>query len=599
MLPKLEVRKETEAGKAGKESWLEKARIEPTALALQTLPFGPWKIVYSGEWLGFKTSVFENSEHVLLLVAFDKTGGALVLMKKVFLLEGNDVELLNFLNSQKRVLTIIEKTSKIGRFKYLLLETDPAYSTSIIHELPALLRAQKSFLDAVGKALEEIAKTYGAKATDFAHAPTQAIELFLGDPFQALALKPSTATITATRALETRKQTFEEPRATIGINANRELVQLSIRALRKSMIIGETREKQLHLMHLLAEAALENNVSCFILATTNAWNGLSDANPDKSLYETFHLSTQPHGYPLKKFAQGEGLYVNLKKIDALNFTQSFALYEEAGETISKAFNNATTLDDLITNVKTLSEKESPTTAKSKALRVLHLIRKEAPLLFGEDKLKRLENAFARAREKNIATANVIGLSNETRAVRELVARSIVAGLSEALGESEVGSLDALVLVEDDYSKLSVGLKKELIKLADAGIGAGVVFRASHAADALEFPQTSLFELVGAEVVLTEGSVKTRFAPRPAFSKCSEFQQVLPQVLQPVRAMQAQAQQARQGQQGLEGLVARVEKESVEKKKGVELVGGKRVEGEAVEGKREKPLPFSAFFKRRA
>jgi len=582
MLPKREVVREKEAGK---ESELGKARTEATALVLQALPFGPWKIVYSGEWLGFKTSVFENSEHALLLIAFDNTGGALVLMKKVFLLEGNDVELLNFLNSQKRVLTVVEKTSKIGRFKYLLLETEPAYSTAIVREHPALLRAQKSFLDAVGKALEEIAKTYGAKATDFARAPAQAIELFLGDPFQALALKPGVATVAASRALQTKREIAEEARATIGVNASRELVQIPVRALRKTMIIGETREKQLHLMHLLAEAALENGVSCFILASTNAWNGLSDANPDKSLYETFHLSAQPHGFPLKKFAQGEGLYVNLKKIDALDFTQSFALYEEAGEAISKAFNNAVSLDDLNTNVKTLGEKESLATAKSKALRVLYLIRKEAPLLFGEDKLKRLENAFTRAREKNIAIANVFDLSNESRAVRELVARSIVTGLAGALEESETDSLDALVLVENDYSELSAGLKKELIKLADAGVGAGVVFRASHAADALEFPQTCSFELVGAEVVLTEGSVKTRFAPRPAYSKCSEFPRVLP----PTRATQAE-----QAQQEQRAPVARVEKESEEKNIGVELV-----EGKTVEGKREKPLPFSAFFKRKA
>ncbi|NYZ77908.1 hypothetical protein H0N96_00720, partial [Candidatus Micrarchaeota archaeon] len=538
--------------------------------------FGPWKTIYSGEWLDFKTTIFENSEHALLLIAFDKAGGALVLMKKGFLLEGNDVELLNFLNSQKRVLTVLEKTSRIGRFKYLLLETDPSYSTAIVRELPLLLRTQKAFLDSVGKALEEIAKTYGAKATDFARAPEQAIELLLGDPFQALAFKPGGSAAATGRAREAnakREKVSEQARAVIGMNAAREPVQIVVSELRKTLVVGETREKQLHLMHLLTEAALENGVSCVILATSNAWNGLSDANPDKTSFETFRLATQPHGFPLKRFAQGEGLYVNLKKIDAVDFTQAFGLHEEAGEAISKAFGDAASLDDLATNVKTLGEKDSPAVAKSKALRVLHLIRKECPLLFGEDRLKRLETAFTRAKEKNIVVANVIDLSKETRAVRELVARSIAVELNKVLEESaESASLNAFVAVEEDYASLSSGLKKELVELADAGVGAGVAFRANHTVDAQDFSATLSFELVGAEAVMFDGSARTRFAPRPAFSTCREF----PQVLQAQQS--AQPGQAPAAKPVGEGKEAKLKQPAQEQKK------------------EEKPLPFHVFFK---
>lgn len=492
-----------------------------------SLAYGPWKTVFSGTWDAFKASVYSNADKLLLMLVFDAKNprSALAVLKKAFVLEGESAEFVNFLNSQKRAFTVVEKVSRTTRQKYLLLESEPAFVESIQQEIGEVLRAQYSFLESVGKALAGVAPSYGARVKDLKNASEEAADLLLGDPLSLFLLKQTKELAGAAAVAKPVVKMF------LGIDSGNEFLEPDLRELRAVVVVGENSTRRKRLLHLLCENALLNNVSCILLATSNDLTGLGESAPNRNGFEAFSLRGEPHGFPLKRFSPTEGVRVDLRLVEPSVFTSILGLNNDAGEAIREAFapllpnlvsSPPSSLEALRKNVEALDAKKFPAYVVRKALRVLQLLEEENPFLFQEDKLELMQKNFGEIKEKTLASVYFIDLSNASREAKQLIACSLAGFLQKIFADAYAagGELNAFVAVEEDASELSEEIVKALAEASGKGIG--FALNAAHSIDVKSVPATLAIELVGDQAFATIKGKKTRFAPRPTYSNSSKI-----------------------------------------------------------------------------
>src|SRR3989338_2030166 len=148
------------------------------------LPFGPWKKVFSGKWNDFPIEVHLNKDKELMLLAFsgekpgesdidkspkegDKENKVLVLIVKPLLLEGNADE---FLKSQKRDFTFLEKTIDKKTFKYLLLQAQPFLVEWQQDEIAKAIREERAEIEGLTKVTVDVAANFKCRTTDLSKA---------------------------------------------------------------------------------------------------------------------------------------------------------------------------------------------------------------------------------------------------------------------------------------------------------------------------------------------------------------------------------------------------------------------------------------------
>ncbi len=280
-----------------------------------SLPFGPWKTLYSGAWAGHKSSVFVNDERVLLLLVHEEAPlqGALVLLKKIFVLDGDSRELIAFLNSQKRSFSVVEKIGRTGRTKFLILDGESTYAADVVRDFGDVLRSQYSALSGVSKSLLEIAESYKADITELSKASFDAADALLGDPLLLAASKPDEIGIRGARSAAGRGRAAEraiegasERSSLIGLNSNREPFEVSVDSLKRVTILSKDAAQAGHLQQVLAEAALLNGVSCLVFTSSGASSGgassikgLCEASDSRDDFDYFRMQSEAHGFPVK------------------------------------------------------------------------------------------------------------------------------------------------------------------------------------------------------------------------------------------------------------------------------------------------------------
>ncbi len=480
------------------------------------LPFGPWTKMVSGTWAAYPITIYQNPDKVLLLVLFDKekdnAKGLLVLMRKALVVEG---DLSKFLVSQKRELTLIEKFSKDYVARFLLVGASPAYVAYSQAALVRAVRVQYGELEALSKIAIEVASTYGVSSKELKDAPEEQAQILLGDPFALLAYSP----LPQGGTFSARETTggLGTTRVQLGVDRMKQPVAARLDSLRSVMIAGESEEKRLHVLHVLVESALLNNVPCIIFDSTGAFSGLALPNKDSSKFDDFKMAAIPLGFPFKAFELDKGLFVDLSLTGSELFLNTFGLEKSGIAPLLKRAYDAkkeklSSLGDLVLELSNAPEdKDFSRYAINKAVRAIEVIQKAHPTLFAKNLSTDLTMPF----QMSVGKVVYLNLYNQPPNIQNLVIQSVL----QPLYSSHTPKLSVMLVFEKDAKALSPDVQEGMHKLAAQGFGFAV-----HTANEMDvkIDAAMKIELVGDEAVVTEsGEKQKRFIVRPAYSHCSE------------------------------------------------------------------------------
>ncbi len=504
------------------------------AVQAESLPFGPWKTLYSGVWAGHKTNVFVNGERVLLLLVHDDahSNAALLLMKRVFIVDGESRELVEFLNSQKRSFTVIEKIGRAGRYKFLVLEGQPTYVANLSRDFADVLKSQYFFLSGVGKALKDVASSYRVKIEGLEKAVFEVADTLLGDPLLLTESKPAEGkgALQESRGTREARETNVASRqrapryAFIGLSSGRESFQVNFEALRRVTVTSKDAAFAAKIQQLLGEAALLNNVSILVFSSTNALHGLADPALERKDFDYFGMQGDPHGFPFKEFSLTT-LRIDLASLAADDFVSALGLSNaDFADAIAAAFDAAfdesktSKTHDIVELMEALDKIDAalfPPMVRARALRVLRCLEKEFPHSFGENKPALFEDALRAAHEKTLASVLWVDCAGVPETLKQLYYCFISSAAMKAF-ESKEGEVDFLAFVDEDASLLGEAARRALSRASEAG--AGCCLRAEYGADLNSFHSTLAFELAGADAFAVANGAKTKFLPRPTYSR---------------------------------------------------------------------------------
>jgi hypothetical protein len=468
--------------------------------------------------------------------------GALVLLKKAFVLGGDSRELVAFLNSQKRSFTVIEKIGREGRFKFLVLDGEATYAQHLARDLPDALRTQYHFLAGVSKALLEVASSYLAGVTELEKAPFEVADLLLGDPLFLAASKSAEGAASAfeekpgaagggaaqqaARASRAARQVKRF--AFLGLNSSRESFAIDLNSFRRVTVAGKDKAAAARLLQVLGEGALLNNVSCLVFASSGALRGFGEAALERGNYDYFHLQGEPHGFPVKEFSLAT-LKIDLARVGSDDFLGALGLQQtDFADAIAAAFDAAPAHDivALMENLDKIGAANAalfPPAVRARALRVLKCLEREFPHSFGENKPPLLEEALRGAREKTLASVLWLDAAGVPELLKQLHYCHTAALLAQHFAKTAFVSasenIDFLVLVDEDAVLVGEAARRALARASEAGVG--FCLWSEYSSDTAGIQSTLAFELVGADAFASVEGIKTKFALRPTYSRSGE------------------------------------------------------------------------------
>ncbi len=479
------------------------------------LPFGPWTKIISGQWGTYPLTIYQNPEKLLLLVLFEKEGdklkGLLVLMKKALVVEG---DLSKFLVSQKRELTLIEKFSKDFVARFLLVGSSPAYVDYSQAALVNAVRVQYGELQALSKIASEVASTYDVSARDLKDASDEQAQILLGDPFAMLAYSP----VPQAGGFESRSaSSLSGVRVQVGIDRLKQPVNVKLDSLRSVLVVGESEEKRLHMVHVLMESALLNNIPAIAFDAMGAFSGLALPNKNSANFETYKMTAIPLGFPFKAYELEKGLFVDLSLVSSDLFLQTFGLEKsDLSPLLKRAYEKKAekmaSLGDLVLELSNTSEdSEFSRYAINKAIRAIEVIQKTHPSLFGKNLSTDLTMPF----QSSVGKVIYVNLYGQPEKIQALIVESIL----KPFYSVHAPQLSTFLAFQKDAKELSPEMMLGLQALSQAGFGFAI--QSQNEPDEKAGAALKI-ELIGDEAVATEkGEKQKRFVPRPGYSHCSE------------------------------------------------------------------------------
>lgn len=470
------------------------------------LPFGPWANVASGTWNGHPLTIYSNSAKVLLLTLFDKVDGEIkgimVMVKKPVSLAGD----ASRLSPQSREITVVEKIYRDKRFKVMLLDSTPTYVTYSQQELVKAVKKQYEELEGIYKSTADFARETGVRLAELSEEESEAL---LGDPFSLFYVSGGAKQVPrAVGGLSKSTLTV------LGADNAKHPVEVTLNALRKTFAVGEDARQRLHALHVVVENALVNNIPCIVIGRTGALSGMGLPNNNPSQFKALDMPEIANGFPLKKYALGQGLLIDLKNVDVNAFAQA-AGFEKSGELVKvmvRAMVSASSLEDLAANLNNLPEsKEVPRAVINKAVRAVRVMQKIFPATFGKNPTTELVELPRTA----IGRIAYVDCTRQTQEIAWLTTKSVLKELYSS------NSFNVLVVLEDVAENVSFEAKQALEEASAKGIG--IALGASHELDFTPLVNPSLrIDLVQGNAFATEeGGEKRRFALRPSYSLCTE------------------------------------------------------------------------------
>ncbi|MBU1197237.1 hypothetical protein KJ765_01860 [Candidatus Micrarchaeota archaeon] len=482
------------------------------------LPYGPWKKVLTAQWKDYPLQIFQNEEHLLLILLFEKQNneitGLLVMERKPFLIEG---DLSKVMLAQKRDITFIEKFSKNDHKQFMLLDASPQFISYTAEELEAEITKQYGELESMGRIIKKTLEANGhVKVKDSKQMTDKDAQYLFGDPLSLMAL------------LQGKPMTVHEPstvKTPFGTDFHNQVVEIPMENLRATTIVGGTQEKRVHAMHVVIENVLFNHTPCLVFDGDNALSGLGLPNHDAQGLERFNLHDKPVGFSVKEYRLGKDLFIDLKLIDAGLFLSAFhlketnvapliqRLYEEKRKELSS-------LDDLSNELVQLHEsREIPRFLIQRAVRIIRVINKGYSNLFA----KNISEELSASWKEEIGRVIYVNLSDQHEDIRQLGMYSLL----KATANSSPSEFTLMIAFEPDISKLHPRTRQLLIDLYQKGIG--FVVHDDHESSFKTLPNSLQIEIVGNDVILGGLGMtnKTRIVLRPTHSKCTEFSTAAP------------------------------------------------------------------------
>ncbi|HII39193.1 TPA: hypothetical protein HA318_04300 [Candidatus Micrarchaeota archaeon] len=480
------------------------------------LPYGPWTRLVTAQWGKYPLAIYQNPEKLVMLMVFEKRDenvtGAVMLLKKVFYAEG---DLARFMQAQKREVTLVEKYSKDNSGRYLMVGATPEYCAYSQDALVGVLKKQYLELEGVASLTKDTASAYGFKLTDFSLVDEAQTQLLLGDPFSLFAYTSAGGTGPGTSA----EAALHFPKLLLGLDREKKEFEIKLDSLYNAAITGGTRESRRHLMHVILEGALQNGVTVLIFDSGDSFRGFGLPNRDSASFSEFGMSGTPTGFPFKVFELGEGLYVDLSKIDADAFLRGFYLSgSEVAEPIKAAYDakraSLFSLSDVINELASMKESKSVSMFNlRRAVRVLQVLQKMYPSLFA----KNISADLATPWRDAVGKVLLLNLKKYPLEIQ----RMLIATVIEAIPVPPSASLSLVLAFENEASQVSNEIQSALSKYR--GQGVGILMHEQHEVDVRQFGElTAAFESIGMEAIgAQKGERPLRFALRPTYSQCTE------------------------------------------------------------------------------
>jgi hypothetical protein len=483
------------------------------------LSHGPWKKIVSATWGNFPVQIYQNPERVLLITLFEKKDdeivGVLVVERRVLLIDGDASK---FSLQQKREMTIIEKITRENRFKYMIVDSTPSFVTYNEAELSNEIAKQYEELDALIKITKKgLESTGDVKAKELKNATDDEVQNLLGDPISILSFSKKGVLVHG-GAGESHGQIAAK--ILLGIDRDSQKVEVNLKSIFSTIILGESLEKRLHELHILIEGALLNSIPCIVFDPDGSFSGLALPNKNKDEFEKYAMKALPIGFPLKQFDLGKSLFVDLSLVDADLFLSSFNLEKTDFAPLLKRIyedkkDHLSVLGDLIVELNSFKEtKEFPKFMILRTVRVIEVLQKSNPMLFGKNISEELVSPW----KDGMGKVLYLPLTKEREEVKRLIINSIM----RTVTANPFSPNSILLVFGPAPSVLKEDILKQLVDFPKQGKGYAI--HAAHESDipALDDPQLKL-EIVGNEIVASEkNEIKKRFTPRPAYSNCAEY-----------------------------------------------------------------------------
>ncbi|MFH1257562.1 MAG: hypothetical protein ABIG96_03660 [Candidatus Micrarchaeota archaeon] len=485
------------------------------------LAHGPWKKFVSATWGNFPLQVYQNPDKALLITLFEKKDdeilGVLVLQRRVLVIDGDPSK---FSLAQKREMTLMEKIMRENRFKYLVLDSTPAFVPYSESELSNEIAKQYDELDALMKITKKgIESTGDVKARDMKTASEDEVQNFLGDPLAILSFSKKGVLV---------REMHDGHAATItkvllGTDRDEQKVEVNLKSMFSTVIIGDSREKRLHLMHILMEDALLNSIPCIVFDSSGAFTGLALPNKSKEDFEKFGMRSSPIGFPFKQYDLGKSLFVDLSMIDADLFLSSFNLEKcDAAPLFKKVYeekkDKLSVLGDLIVELTNFKEtKEFPKFTILRAIRVIEVLQKSNPMLFGKNISEELSSPW----KDGLGKVLYVSLAKQRDEVKRLVMNSLL----KTITSSPFTQNSVLVVFEPEPLLLKDEILRQLPDFPKNG--KGFILQTEHDVDVaiIQDPMLKL-EIVGNETIVSEKNEgKKRFTSRPGYSMDTEYSSI--------------------------------------------------------------------------
>ena len=482
------------------------------------LAHGPWKRIVSATWGNFPVQIYQNPEKVLLISLFEKKDdeitGVLVLERRALIVEG---DISNFLLQQKREMTLIEKITRENRYKYVMVDSTPAFIPYSESELSNEVAKQYEELDALLKITKKgLEASPDVKTRELKSGTDEEVENLLGDPVSILSFTRKSVLVREMQGGH-RESTAK---ALLGLDRDGQKVEVALKSLFSAIVLGDSKEKRLHLLHIIIEDVLLNSIPVVVFDSQNSFSGLASPSKSKEEYEKYSMKPIPIGFTLKQFEIGKSLFVDLSMIDSDLFLSAFSLEKaEVAPLIKKIFDEKrekiSVLGDIISEISAFKEtKEFNRFNILRASRIIAVLQKSNPMLFG----KNISEELASPWKDGMGKVIYVPLLSQRDEVKRLVVNAVM----KTVTPSPFNPNSVLFVFEPNVSQLKDEIVKQLPGFPKNG--KGFALQADHEIELTAFADTALkLEIVGNEVIVSEGSEpKRRFTVRPAYSTCSEF-----------------------------------------------------------------------------
>ncbi|MFH1247010.1 MAG: hypothetical protein V1644_01390 [Candidatus Micrarchaeota archaeon] len=454
-----------------------------------------WNSLAQIEWAGQPLLLFEKNNEVLMLLAEkrqDKTIGFACSACKPFIVKGDsaNLDLVHFSTE----VTLIKKINASNPESFLLAFTKPTYvqfSKNAILQTADLHSKQLNELNYEVKNLSNVT----IAETDKENNP------LLGDPsllFSFLSMLRSAAKPQALQSV-------------VGLNLSGEKVTCQIPSVSLGLTVGATRKQRLHVLHLLIEEVLQQNVTVVIFDNDNSFAGLSRARDEKTGgadvndFKRFSLPGLAAGFPFHELAPGKNAFVPLSTFSASTLLTPFGLNDsEVGKYIENNLAEVNVPANVNADVNNSSGLNQFTALRVN--RTLKVMSKCFQGIFSNGGNVQVSNSFGKVLHINLSQC-----TDEAKVFFSL-------GLFKQLEKAES---PVFLVFEEDADKIKPLLEAAVNQFLGSNVS--ILCHAEHENDVPFVKNSDFFvEVLENDVVITQaGKPPQRVKLRPTYSACSE------------------------------------------------------------------------------